>query len=274
MSERTEYPPGVPCWVDTLQPDPKAALDFYTAVFGWEIAGPGPMPGDGRYGVARIRQRDVAGIGSSPAPDVPTVWNTYIRVADADAAVTRAQQAGASVIAGACDVLPAGRVAVLVDPTGAPFCLWEARAREGAQIVNESGAWSMSVLNTRDPERAAAFYGTVFGWQTQPFDGTPVTLFRLPGYVGGEPQQPVPRDVVAVMLPLGTGPVPPHWSVDFWIADADAAAARAAERGATIVVPAQDTPMFRTAVIKDPQGAAFSITQLMHAPPHGAAPAA
>ena len=51
MSERNEYPPGVSCWVDTLQPDPEAAVRFYGDLFGWTFAGPGSMPGDppGKY---------------------------------------------------------------------------------------------------------------------------------------------------------------------------------------------------------------------------------
>ncbi len=34
MSERNDYPAGVPCWVDTLQPDPELAMRFYGAIFG------------------------------------------------------------------------------------------------------------------------------------------------------------------------------------------------------------------------------------------------
>ena len=90
MSEREEYPAGVPCWVETLQPDPRAALEFYGAVFGWEFTGPGPMPGDlaGEYFVARVNGRDVAGIGSLPdAGGSPgAVWSTSVRVDNADAA--------------------------------------------------------------------------------------------------------------------------------------------------------------------------------------------
>jgi uncharacterized protein len=84
MSERDGFEPGVPCWVDTLQPDPDAALRFYGGLFGWEFEGPGAMPGDppGRYFVARLRGRDVAGVASQPAAGAPpeAVWNTYIQL--------------------------------------------------------------------------------------------------------------------------------------------------------------------------------------------------
>src|SRR4029077_18160136 len=107
------------------------------------------------------------------------------------------------------DAAPAGRLVVLADPSGAVLCAWEAGTREGAQTVNEPSAWAMSTLHTTDPEGSIAFYKAVFGWQPELFG--PVTLWRLPGYVGGEPKQPVPRDVVGVMVSNGASQ--PHWSV-------------------------------------------------------------
>jgi predicted enzyme related to lactoylglutathione lyase len=93
MSERDTYEPGVPSWVDTLQPDPNGAMEFYAGVFGWEYEGPGEMPGDppGEYFIARRRGRDIAGIGSQPAQASPMPsWNTYVTVASADDAAARA----------------------------------------------------------------------------------------------------------------------------------------------------------------------------------------
>lgn len=280
MSERERYPAGVPCWVETLHPDPGAVLDFYRAVFGWELAGPGPMAGNprGQYFVARVRGRDVAGIGSAPARGghAPT-WSTFVRVDRVDEAVQRARAAGGKLLDGPLDALPAGRLAVLADPAGAPFCVWEAVAREGAQVVNEPRAWAMSLLHTGDPDGANAFYGAVFGWRPEPFDagGASLTLWRLPGYVGGEPQQPVPRDVVAVMVPMGgwgsPGEARAHWAVDFWVASADAAAEDASRAGGSVVVPPQDTPGMRSAVLADPGGAVFSVTELKVAAPRRAA---
>jgi predicted enzyme related to lactoylglutathione lyase len=269
MSEREEYPPGVPCWVETLQPDPRAAQGFYGPLFGWEFAGPGPMPGDlpGEYYVARVNGRDVAGIGSLPdAGGSPVaVWSTYVRVDSADAAVERAKAAAGSLLIGPLEALPAGRLAVLVDPVGAAFGVWEARARKGAQLVNERRTWTMSSLHTTDGERAKAFYGSVFGWQPEPFGSAeaPMTLWRLPGYAGEE-GQPIPSDVVAVMAPTGdvAAAVPPHWNVNLRVDDTDATVEQAVSLGGHVVVPPLDTPGLRSAAIADPQGAVFSISQL------------
>ena len=272
MSERDGYQPGVPCWVDTLQPDPEAAVAFYRDLFGWEFTEPGSMPGDppGRYFVAQLGGRDVAGVGSQPPEGVPPApgWNTYVWVESADDAAEAVKSAGGGVVVAPFDVLPAGRMAVVTDPAGALFCLWEAKGRRGVQLVNEPGAWSMSLLNTRDPEGSEAFYGDVFGWTTEAFDTGEgeVTLWRLPGYVGGEPEQPVSREVVAVMAPMTSerfpDDVPPHWSIDFWVDDVDATAGTAAELGGTVVAPPYDTPGFRQAVLRDPQGATFSVTKV------------
>jgi predicted enzyme related to lactoylglutathione lyase len=249
------YPPGTPCWVDTLQREPLAALDFYGPLFGWEFSDPGP----GGYVVARLDGQEVAGIGALPS-EGPAIWSTYVRVEDAGAQIP-----GATLLAGPLDVAPAGRLAVLADPTGAAFCVWESGEREGAQLVNEPNTWLMSSLHTPDPVAASAFYGAAFGWQAESMG--PVTLFRLPGYVGGQPDeqkaarwQGMPRDIVAVMAPPDPQ-VPPHWNVNFRIEDADAIAAHAAALGGTVVMAPMDTPGFRSAVLADPQGAVFSVSQ-------------
>ena len=266
MSTRDQYPAGVPCFVDTLTPDVAAAKRFYAGIFGWEFAGPGAMPDDppGEYYVARIRGDDVAAIGTQPATASPAAWNTYIAVDSADEAAAEAQASGGTVLAGPFDVPPAGRMAVVADPAGAMFCVWEAGRRTGAARVNEPSAWAMSLLSTGDPESAQAFYGRLFGWRAEPFGAVPdmeAWLWRLPGYVGGEPHQPVPRDVVAAMAaaPGSTA----SWSVDFWIEDADAAAAAAAELGGSVIAAPVEAAGFRRTVLADPGGAAFSASQLL-----------
>jgi uncharacterized protein len=247
MSERDSYPPGVPCWVDNLVPDPGKAIAFYGELLGWEFDGPGP----GDYYVAKVRGRDVAGAGQAP-PGVSPGWNTYVSVASADDTA----RAASRVIVEPFDALPAGRVAALEDPTGAIIGLWEPAKRLGCQLVNEPSAYAMSALHTREPDAAAAFYRDLFGWESDEF-APGVSLFRLPGYVGGEPAQPVPRDVIAVMA-ADEGPA--RWSVDFWVQDADELAARVSELGGSVVVPPFDSIPTRQAVVADPFGAAFSVT--------------
>jgi hypothetical protein len=266
MSERDQYQPGVPCWVDVAQPDVDAALRFYGELLGWEFAGPGEMPGTppGEYYVARLRGRDVAGISSLPEPAPPaTAWMTHVAVDSADATAELARRHGGDVVVEPFDAPPAGRMAVLSDPAGATFCVWEAGARQGAEVINEPSAWSMSMLSTTDVDGAKEFYRALFGWEADEF-APGVALLRLPGYVGGEPHQPVPRDVVAV---LAAGEGDAGWSVDVWVADARAAAAKAKELGGTVIVePQESTPGFLNTVIADPAGAVLSASQLLTPP--------
>ena len=132
-------------------------------------------------------------------------------------------------------------MAVLADSEGAAFCVWEAGDREGAQLVNEPGGVEHELPERAGHRCGCDLYGELFGWQAEAFEFGELTafLFRLPGFVGGEPQQPVPRDVVATMIaqpadseyqraPADDGA---HRGVDFWIGDTDAAAANAEELG-------------------------------------------
>ena len=258
MSKRDTYPPGVPCWVDVGAHDVDRALRFYGELFGWEFEGPGLMPDhEGRYFVATREGDDVAGVGSLPLDTLPD-WKTYIAVATADDTAARVADAAGEVLVAPFDASPAGRMAVVADPAGAVFGIWEAGERQGAQRINERSAWAMSVLNTTDPDRAASFYRELFGWNTE---GEGFSLCRLPGYVGGEPEQPVPRDVIAVMVQAEDG-LEPHWSVGFWVDDVDAAADTASRIGGAVLVPPNDTEIARQAVLADPEGAAFSVSKI------------
>lgn len=270
MSERSGFAHGVPCWIETWQPDAEAAANFYVQLFDWE-AEETNADAPGQFLICRLRGRDVVAIGSpipEGAPRTP-VWTTHIWVDDAVDAAAKAEAAGGSVVWGPDESLDGGRLAIVADPAGAAFGVWQPGAHRGAQLVNEPGAWSMSALNARDAEGAKAFYGSVFGWEADTFElgGAEVTLFRLPGYVGGEPQQPVPRDLVATMAPLpddSGADASPHWSVDFWVDDVDATAAAATRNGGKVLAEPYDLPDvgMRQAVLADPQGAAFSVTKV------------
>ncbi len=279
MLERDGYLPGVPCWVDTSQPDPDAAVAFYGGLFGWEFEDVMPPGAGGRYYLARLRGGDVAAVGSQPEGDsARAAWSTYIWVDSADEAVSAIQAAGGAVALDPFDVLEAGRMAVCSDPEGAVFRLWQAKRHRGARIVNEPGSLNFNGLNTRDPERATSFYGSVFGWKTLAVDGN-WQAWRLPGYgeflERGDPglrermaQVGAPEgfaDVVATLNPIAedrTG-LPAHWSVTFAVQDADAAAATAAALGGQVEVPPFDAPWVRMTVITDPQGATFLASQFM-----------
>jgi predicted enzyme related to lactoylglutathione lyase len=271
--ERDGYLPGVPCWVDTSQPDPEAAVAFYGGLFGWDFEDMMPPDSEGRYFVARLHGGDVAAVGSQPEEAPPAaLWNTYVWVESADDAAAKVRDAGGSGVMEPFDILDAGRMALLTDPEGAAFCVWQAKEHKGARIVNEPGSLNFNSLNTRDVDGAKTFYGSVFGWDTLDLGGGAV-MWTLPGY-GDFLEQADPglrermtevgapqgfADVVAAMNPIADDQLdtPAHWSVTFAVDDADATAARAAELGGRVVVPPFDAPWVRMTVITDPQGATF-----------------
>jgi len=278
MPEREGYIPGVPCWVDTNQPDPEAILPFYSGVFGWAFENMMPEGSEGKYFIGRIRDGDVAAVGSIPEGAPPmAMWNTYIWVESADETAAKARDAGGGVAMEPFDVMDSGRMAVLTDPEGAVFCVWQAKNHRGAKVVNEHGSLNFNSLATRDPEGAKAFYGAVFGWETL---GLPSgSMWTLPGY-GDHLEEGSPGlreqmaamggpegfiDVVAALNPIADedSDAPAHWSVTFAVDDADAAAAKASELGGEIVAGPFDAPWTRMAVIKDPQGATFIASQFV-----------
>ncbi len=278
MPERDGYIPGVPCWVDTSQPDPAAAVTFYGGLFGWEFEDVMPEEAEGEYFIGRIRGGDVAAVGSIPEGAPPmALWNSYIWVDSADATAAKAKDAGGGVVTEPFDVMDAGRMAVLSDPEGAVFCVWEAKNNKGARVVNEHGSLNFNGLATRDPEAAKAFYGSVFGWTV--LDLPAGAMWTLSGY-GDHLEENSPGlreqvaqmggpegfiDVVASLNPIASddADTPAHWSVTFGVDNADATAARARELGAEVVAGPFDAPWTRMAVISDPQGATFIASQFV-----------
>ena len=279
MPDRNGYPPGVPCWADTTQPDPQAAAAFYAGLFGWELEETMSPSSDATYIMARIRGQDVAAI-TSPSQGAPqtAVWNTYVWVDSADEAATKVRDAGGQIVMEPFDVGETGRMAAFTDPEGALFFVWQPKEHKGAQVVNEHGAVNFNGLHTRDIEAAKSFYGAVFGWEVLDL-GPGNTMWRLPGY-GDHLEEMSPglregmaemgappgyEDVVAALNPIAEDQpdVSPHWNITFAVDDADATAARAAELGAEVVVPPQDAPWIRMTVIRDPQGATFVASQFV-----------
>jgi hypothetical protein len=278
MSERDGYIPGVPCWIDTSQPDPAAALPFYSGLFGWEFEDAMPEGAAGSYFIGRIRGGDVAAVGSIPdgAPPV-ALWNTYIWVESADDTAAKAREAGGVPLSEPFDVLDAGRMAVIADPEGAVFCAWQAKEHKGAKVVNEHGSLNFNGLATRNVEGAKSFYGAVLGWQTLPLAAG--VMWTLPGY-GDHLEETNPGlreqmtqmgapegfiDVVAALNPIADddSTTPAHWSVTFAVDDADATATKAKALGGEVVAGPFDAPWTKLAVIKDPQGAIFIAGQFV-----------
>jgi predicted enzyme related to lactoylglutathione lyase len=278
MPERDGYIPGVPCWIDSSQPDPQAAVAFYGDLFGWELQDVMPPDSPSPYFIGRLRGGDVAAISSGPQGGGPATWNTYVWVDSADEIASRVRYAGGSVVMEPFDVGDSGRMAVFADREGAELRVWQPAEHRGARIVNEHGALNFNTLHTRDVDQARVFYGSVFGWETLGLPGE-ASMWRLPGY-GDHLERDNPglrrgmaelgapagfEDVVAAIVPIGSDEpeAAARWSVTFAVDDADAIAQRAASLGGEITVAPFDAPWVRTTVITDPQGATFTASKFV-----------
>jgi hypothetical protein len=258
MAERNEYVPGTPNWVDLQTTDQAAAKAFYGELFGWTYDDVPVDDDDGVYSLAKLKGRDaaaIAGLGDQAAAGVPPHWNSYVSVSDVEATVAMVEPAGGSVLMAPFDVMDAGRMAVVADPTGAVITLWQAKNHIGAGIVNEAGAFSWNELLTPDIPKATAFYNKVLGWTAHDLEG-PMTYteLKLNGEsIGGAMNPPMPG-------------IPPVWTIYFTVDDTDATVAKATALGGSVIAPPMDIPPGRFAVLADPQGAMFNVIRFSQQP--------
>jgi uncharacterized protein len=248
MGVRDSHAPGTFSWTDLSTSDPLAAAAFYGALLGW-AAEEMPVGPDATYWMMSVAGRHVAGMSERRGAGAPPFWLSYVTVADADASVARVAELGGEVTLPAVDVLDAGRMALLQDPQGAAFAVWQPRRHIGAGLVNDPGAMVLNQLDTTDPEGAARFYGGLFGWRISKVAGEPQPYWGIEnagGLNGG-------------MMALPAGARTPHWLVYFTAADLDAAAGTIARGGGVVLLPATAIPSGRILVARDPQGASFAL---------------
>lgn len=250
------YPHGMFGWVDVSVDDPDAAERFYTGLFGLE-ATRDPIDGGGYYVMLRKNGKAVAGIGGKPNPDWPSMWQSYISVDDVDAATERATESGGQVMVPAFDVMDAGRMAVIVDPTGAIVRLWQAGTHAGADLFNEHGTHTWNELATRDVDSARAFYTRLVGWDYSEMELGDQGTYHV-ATMEGKGEDPSNGGIMD-MTPVFSDEVPPHWDVYFNVSDTDVAAATATDLGGSVVVGPMDAPVGRFAYLADPEGAMFYV---------------
>jgi predicted enzyme related to lactoylglutathione lyase len=252
MAQATVAIVNKPAWVDLSSTDPAASRAFYAKVFGWQVD-VNPDPQYGGYALAKLDGKDVSGIGGTQSPDAPTAWNIYLGTDDIDDLARKVPAAGGTVAAPPFDVGDQGRMAVFQDPSGAIISAWQGTRMGGFQTeVSNSYGWAE--LNARGVEKALPFYAQLFGWTTKTSDmgegQPPYTEFQLDGHsvAGAWEMNP--------MVPAG---VPSYWQVYFTVDDVDAAYRKAIEAGARELVPPQDFPGGRFAIVSDPQGASLGL---------------
>src|SRR6185503_20252219 len=157
MSDVTSHPQGAFCWPELATTDQKGAVSFYRSLLGWGLNDQPMGPGES-YSMFTVRDAEVAAAYTMRPEErqhgVPPHWNSYVSVTSADDTVKRAQELGGTALVAPFDVFDFGRMAVLQDPTGAVFCIWEAKKHIGAKILSEPGALCWTELTTSDTKAA------------------------------------------------------------------------------------------------------------------------
>jgi uncharacterized protein len=246
MAERTSYPPGTFSWAELQTSDADRAKAFYGETFGWQYDD-APVPDGSVYTMALRDGKRVAALFES---DGQPHWNCYVTVASADEAAKAAADHGATLVQEPFDVMDVGRMAVLADPQGAVFAVWEPRSRIGAERVNDLGCLTINELTTTDLGAARAFYGDLFGWATEEVDTGP----------GGPEIVSVTNDgVLNASMSSAQPGEPPHWRPYFTVESAETGADRVRELGGATLFGPIPLPEGGIAVARDPQGAVFAL---------------
>jgi hypothetical protein len=258
MQETSKYTPGTFCWVELGTTNGEAAKKFYTELFGWDF-NDNPIGPDMVYTMLTLDGKDVGALYKmSPemtSQGIPPHWLSYVSVASVDETANKAKSLGGTLMKEAFDVFDVGRMAVVQDPTGAVFALWQPGKHAGAGVVNVPNSFCWNELATPDTGKAGDFYTGLFGWGKNVQEMGPMTYtsFTNGDRPAGGMYKPTPE----------MGEIPPNWLVYFAVDDADAKAQKASELGGKAIVPPSDIPgVGRFAVIQDPQGAVFGIIKL------------
>lgn len=246
------HEPGSFSWAELATTDSDAAKKFYNGLFGWSYSD-SPAGPDMIYTRVKKEGKDAGALYKlGPQQEgVPPHWNTYFTVTSADQTTAKAKQLGATALMEPFDVMEYGRMAILQDPQGATFSIWEPRKHIGAEVMNEPNTATWTELDTTDTAAAGKFYTSLFGWGTKV--GGDYTEFQ----VGG-------RSIGGMMkIPKEWGPVPPNWLTYFAVDDCDATAGKAQKLGGGAIVPPTDIEKTgRFSVLRDPQGAVFAVIKL------------
>ena len=259
MRHIDKHPPGAFCWLELSTTDQNAAKGFYSSLLGW-ASQDFPMGPNDFYTMFQLEGRDTAAAYTmrpeQRSQGVPPHWMIYIAVESADDAASRVPQLGGKLLAPPFDVYDVGRMAVVQDPTGAVFALWQPKSHAGTGISGVPGTLCWADLMTPDPARAKEFYTGLFGWRIIKGENGPSGYLHIANgekFIGGIPPANF-RDPN----------VPPHWLVYFLVANCDETAAKAKELGAkTHLAPMTIEKVGRMAILADPQGAVFAIIQAL-----------
>jgi predicted enzyme related to lactoylglutathione lyase len=255
-ASKPEHLPGKIIWADLVTPNLTGAEAFYTGLFGWVMHD--IHVGNTDYAVASVEGRPIAGLVQRtipPGEQQQSHWLTFLAVQNADAAVRTAAKDGAKILSKPTTYGQRGRQAVLAGPDGAVFAVLASTSGDPGDFLAAPGEWIWSTLLTQDPDGAAKFYQSVFGY----------AAFDLPSDDGLQHVILSSQDYARAgvnSLPKDTYHRHAHWLNFVRVDDAAATSAKAVALGGKILVASRlDRHGGHIALLADPSGAPFGIME-------------
>lgn len=250
-------PEGTPCWVIAMLPDLAAGRRFYGELLGWTFTDPDQERH--AHTVALDDGKAVAGLLAKPDGRMPTEWIMHLAADDAKAAVERVRAAGGQVMMEPFALGEAGVTAVVADPGGAVFQLWQPGTHRGFEALRKPGAYAWTEVYTRDAAAVDAFYADVFGFGGKDLTSTVGDDFRM-WTPRGEPVDDEHaiggRCLIDDRYPAE---MPAHFLTYFGVRDCDEAVRTTERLGGRTLLGPEDSPYGRYAALVDNQGAAFAV---------------
>ena len=153
-------PPKTFCWVELGTSDAAGARTFYADLLGFSTDEV-DLGTSSTYTLLTMEEKNIAGLYTlnedQKQQGISPHWLSYVLVEDVDASARRAKELGGTLSMGPFDVPNVGRMAMLQDPTGAVFALFQTGGHEGAEPMdNKPGMFCWNELATRDTGDAMA----------------------------------------------------------------------------------------------------------------------
>ncbi len=255
MGDRNSYLDGTFCWVDLATTDSMAAKDFYSRLLGWRFEDV-PVDRGGVYSKAFLGDKKVAALYQNDFDknSIPC-WQSYISVSDVDDICKKAGSLGGALLMPVMDVMQAGRMAVIKDPSGAHVSFWQPKDHFGSERVNDASCFCWNELLTRNLALAKDFYSKLLGWQyEEQVSPDPYTVILNHAKMNGGMMQ-MPQE-----MPVH---VPPYWNVYFNVSHIDDVLEKLQKLGGKVCNSIMDLPVGRMAVVEDAQGACFALIELV-----------
>jgi len=258
MAVLTQHAPGTFCWPELTTLDQIQAKQFYGALFGWTYRDIPMGPDAGVYTIFQKNGQDCAALTQMSQPmraqGTPPHWGSYVAVVSVDESTKRAESLGAKIVMQPFDVMTAGRMSVIQDPSGAVVSLWQGKDTIGVTILEEPGALAWTELLTMGTDKARDFYTRLFNWKLAEMNMGPLTytIFKRPDGTQAAGMMPAPPEMQ----------MPPAWLSYIQVENCDATVAKSKELGGRVFVGPQDVPgVGRFSVMADSQGAMFGAYQ-------------